>query len=533
VPIEAAPTPGTRAADAATVPTRTPRVAIIGTGFSGVAVAAELQRCGVTSFTLLEKADEVGGVWRDNTYPGAACDVPSHLYSFSWAPSADWSSRFAPQAEIHAYLQRVVEARGLRPHCRLGVEVVRAVWSDVTATWDLHLDTGEVLEFDVLVAGTGQLNRPAIPRLPGLDDFAGVHFHSARWDHDVDLTGRRVVVVGTGASAIQFVPHLAEAADHVTVVQRSAPWVVRKGDRRYTTLERRAFATVPGYAAAHRAYLYVRSEGRWPAFSGNPLASRAATELATRHLERAIDDPALRGRLLPTYPIGCKRILQSNDWYPTLARDDVEVVTGGVARVRPDAVVLEDGTRLPCDTIVWGTGFRTTEFLAPIEVVGRDGVELDDAWSAGAEAHLGITVAGFPNLFLMYGPNTNLGHNSIILMIESQARYVGRALRTMVDDGLASIEVREDVHRRFNDSLQRRLGSSVWAGGCDSWYVDEHGRIVNNWVGTTVEYRWRTRRFRARDHVLVRRDQLPTRTDLDPAALAAAADQHPVAEVAR
>jgi cation diffusion facilitator CzcD-associated flavoprotein CzcO len=514
-------------------PTRTPRVAIIGTGFSGVAVAAELQRRGITSFTLLEKADEVGGVWRDNTYPGAACDVPSHLYSFSWAPNAAWSLRFAPQAEIHAYLQRVVEARGLRPHCRLGVEVLRAVWSDATATWDLHLDTGEVLEFDVLVAGTGQLNRPATPRLPGLDDFAGVHFHSARWDHEADLTGRRVVVVGTGASAIQFVPAIAEAAGHVTVVQRSAPWVVRKGDRRYTALERRAFASLPGYGAAHRAYLYVRSEGRWPAFSGNRLASRAATELAIRHLERAVDDPALRERLLPDHPIGCKRILQSNDWYPALTREDVEVVTGGVARVEPDAVVLDDGTRLPCDAIVWGTGFRTTEFLAPIEVVGRDGAELNDAWRAGAEAHLGVTVAGFPNLFLMYGPNTNLGHNSIIFMLECQARYVGQAVRTMVDEGLASIEVREDVHRRFNDSLQRRLRDSVWSGGCDSWYVDERGRIVNNWVGTTLEYRWRTRRFRPREHVLVRRQELPTRTDRDPAAVAAGAVQHPFEEVVR
>jgi cation diffusion facilitator CzcD-associated flavoprotein CzcO len=501
-------------------PTRTPRVAIVGTGFSGVAVAAELQRRGITSFTLFEKADEVGGVWRDNTYPGSACDVPSHLYSFSWAPNPDWSLRFAPQHEILAYLRRVVDDLGLAPHCRLGTEVVRAVWSDATAVWDLHLASGEVVEADVVVAGTGQLNRPAVPDLPGLDTFAGDHFHSARWDHDLDLTGRRAVVVGTGASAIQFVPVLAGRADHVTVVQRSAPWVVHKADRAYSRFERRAFTEVPGYARAHRAYLYLRSEGRWPAFSGNPVAARAATRMATRHLEAGVADPALRARLTPDYPIGCKRILQSDDWYPALDRPNVDVVDGAAVRVDPDAVVLRDGTRLPCDTIVWGTGFRTTEFLAPIEVVGRDGVELDDAWRAGAEAHLGITVAGFPNLFLMYGPNTNLGHNSIIFMLECQARYVGQALRTVVDEGLAAVEVRDDVHRRFNDSLQRRLRESVWAGGCDSWYVDEHGRIVNNWAGTTLEYRWRTRRFRRHEHVLTRRDELPTRTDLDPAAVA-------------
>jgi cation diffusion facilitator CzcD-associated flavoprotein CzcO len=489
--------------------TRTPRVGIIGTGFSGVAIAAELQDLGIHSFTLLERSAEVGGVWRDNHYPGAACDVPSHLYSFSWKPNPDWSLRFAPQAEIRAYLEDAVRARGLLPHCRLGVEVVRAVWSERTATWDVHLHTGEVLTFDVLVAGTGQLNRPAIPALPGLEGFAGASFHSARWDHDADLAGRDVVVVGTGASAIQFVPHLAEEAARVSIVQRSAPWVVPKADRRYSARERAAFARLPGYAAAYRAYLYVRSEGRWPAFSGNPLAARLATELATRHLEREIADPDLFDRLLPDHPIGCKRILQSNDWYPALDRPNVDVVEGSVARVERDAVVLADGTRLPADAIVWGTGFRTTEFLAPMEIVGRGGTELNDAWRDGAEAHLGITVAGFPNLFLMYGPNTNLGHNSIIFMLECQARYIGQAVRTMAEEDLASVEVREDTHRRFNDSLQRRLRASVWAGGCDSWYVDENGRIVNNWVGTTLEYRWRTRRFDPSDHELTARRELP------------------------
>ncbi|WP_083441583.1 flavin-containing monooxygenase [Nitriliruptor alkaliphilus] len=498
--------------------TRTPRVGVIGTGFSGVAIAAELQTLGIHSFTMLEKADEIGGVWRDNTYPGAACDVPSHLYAFSWKPESDWSLRFAPQAEIHAYLQDAARERGLLPHIRFGVEVVRAVWSDTAATWHVHLDTGEIVTFDVLVAGTGQLNRPAIPALPGIDGFTGLHFHSARWDHAADLEGRDMVVIGTGASAIQFVPHLAETAQQVTVVQRSAPWVVPKADRAYSARQRATFARVPGYARAYRAFQYLRYESRWPAFSGNALAGRAATAIARRHMESSVHDPELRERLTPDHPIGCKRILQSNDWYPALARPNVDVVDGRVTRVEADAVVLDDGTRLPCDTIVWGTGFKTTEFLAPIELRGRGGTDLNDAWRDGAEAHLGITVAGFPNLFLMYGPNTNLGHNSIIFMLECQARYIGQAVARMAEDDLASIEVREDVHRRFNDSLQRRLQGSVWAGGCDSWYVDEHGRIVNNWAGTTLEYRWRTRRFVARDHLLVRRRDLPTGNDLAPAA---------------
>jgi cation diffusion facilitator CzcD-associated flavoprotein CzcO len=494
--------------------TRTPRVAIIGTGFSGVAAAVELRRRGLNDVTLFEKADEIGGVWRDNTYPGAACDVPSHLYSFSWAPKPDWSMKFAPQHEIRTYLRQVVHDQGLLPHCRFGIEVTEARWHDATATWRLRTADGDQLTFDVLVAGTGQLNRPATPALPGRDRFAGVDFHSARWDHDTDLSGRRVVVVGTGASAIQFVPHVAEVADHVTVVQRSAPWVVPKRDRRYLPVEQAAFATVPGWEQVHRAYLYVRAEGRWPAFSGDPVAARLATTLATRHLRRGVpDDPELRARLLPDDPIGCKRILQSNDWYPTLTRPDVEVVEGAVTRIEPDAVVLDDGRRLPCDAIIWGTGFRTTEFLAPMTITGRDGHDLEDAWRDGAEAHLGTTVAGFPNLFLMYGPNTNLGHNSIIFMLECQARYIAQALRTMRRRDLASIEVREDVHRRFNSDLQERLGDSVWNGGCASWYRDASGRIVNNWAGTTVEYRWRTRRFDPSAHVLVARSDLPTRTD--------------------
>lgn len=497
-----------------TIGTRSPRVGIIGTGFSGVAAAVELQRRGIRSVTLLEKAAEVGGVWRDNTYPGAACDVPSHLYSFSWAPNPAWSLKFAPQDEIRAYLQRVARERGLLPHCRFGVEVARATWDPDHATWTVTATDGRVWVFDVLITGTGQLSRPAIPDLPGVADFAGPSFHSAEWDHDVDLTGRRVVVIGTGASAIQFVPHVAEVAEHVTVVQRSAPWVVSKPDRPYREVEKAAFDHVPGWDRIYRSYLYVRSEGRWPAFSGNPLAAKAAEAIATRHLRRGVAaDPELGDRLLPDEAIGCKRILQSDDWFPTLASEHVDVVDGRVFAVERDAVVLGDGTRLPCDVVLYGTGFHTTELLAPMEIVGGDGVTLDDAWQRGAEAYLGAEVAGFPNLFVMYGPNTNLGHNSIIFMLECQARYVGQAIERLRDQDLASVEVRDDIHRRFNDTLQDRLRGSVWNSGCNSWYVDANGRIVNNWVGTTLEYRWRTRRYDPAAHHLVRRSELPVRTD--------------------
>lgn len=488
----------------------TPRIGIVGTGFSGVAAAVELQRRGLRNVTLLEKADEVGGVWRDNTYPGAACDVPSHLYSFSWAPNPDWSLKFAPQDEIRSYLQRVARDHGLLPRCRFGVEVDRATFDEASATWRVDAADGRTFTFDVLITGTGQLSRPAIPDLPGVDRFAGTSFHSARWDHDADLDHARVVVIGTGASAIQFVPPVAERAAHTTVVQRSAPWVVHKPDRRYGPLEKAAFARLPGWAKLYRAYLYARSEGRWPAFSGNPLAASAATRLATRHLRQGVaGHDALVDQLLPDDPIGCKRILQSDDWYPTLAREDVDVVDGRVVAVRPDGVTLDDGRDIDCDVIIYGTGFRTTELLAPMTIVGRDGTELEQAWSAGAQAYLGCEIAGFPNLFVMYGPNTNLGHNSIIFMLERQAAYIGQAIERLRDEDLATVEVRADVQQRYDEELQARLRDSVWNAGCASWYRNDAGRIVNNWAGTTVEYAWRTRRYQPALHLETRRDELP------------------------
>jgi cation diffusion facilitator CzcD-associated flavoprotein CzcO len=469
---------------------------VIGAGFSGIGIAVRLKQAGVTDLVLFERTADVGGVWRDNTYPGAACDVPSHLYSFSFAPEGRWSRRFAEQPEIHGYLQRVATEYDVRRHVRFGTEVRRSVWDDARRVWRLQLSTGEQHEADVLVAACGQLSRPAYPEVPGLADFAGTAFHSAQWDHGHDLTGERVVVLGTGASAIQFVPEIAKRAAHVTVLQRSAPWVIPKPDRPYGPRTQQLLRRHPLLLKADRLRTFVGNETRSLGFNTEPRLMKALELRFRRHLRRQVPDPALRARITPTDPIGCKRILQSNDWYPALQRPNVALVTDPVVRVRPEGVETADGTVHRADTLVLGTGFTATELLVPMEVVGRDG-SLREAWKDGAQAHLGSAVAGFPNLFLLYGPNTNLGHNSIILMLESQFRWIVQAIRQVRPGG--SVEVRAQVQRDYNALLQRRLKGTVFAGGCRSWYLTKDGRNTQNWPGSTIEFRLRTRRLRLAD----------------------------------
>ncbi|MGZ6793758.1 MAG: flavin-containing monooxygenase [Mycobacteriales bacterium] len=473
------------------------RVTIIGAGFSGIGLAAQLLMDGVTDLTVLERGEDVGGVWRDNTYPGAACDVVSHLYSFSFAPEGRWSRRFAPQPEIHAYLRRVAEDFGVLPHVRFGTEVARAVYDEDRRCWDLELADGSTHETDVLVAACGQLSRPSYPRVPGVGEFAGPAFHSAEWDHDVDLTGKRVVVVGTGASAIQFVPEVAKRAAHVTVLQRSAPYVIPKPDRPYGPRAQRVLAEHPAVLKADRLRAFVGNEARSLGFNTAPKLLAGHQALFARLLRKQVADPELRAKLMPDYPIGCKRILISNDWYPALGLPHVDLVTSPVARVLPTGVQTEDGAVHEADVVIYGTGFAATELLLPMQVVGRGGRTMSEAWRDGAEAYLGTAVSGFPNLFLLYGPNTNLGHNSIILMLESQFAWVRQAVRRIRPGG--SLEVREDVQRAFNSWLQTRLKHTVFAGGCTSWYLTADGRNTQNWPGTTVAFRLRTRRLKESD----------------------------------
>ncbi|WP_329521453.1 MULTISPECIES: flavin-containing monooxygenase [Thermomonosporaceae] len=474
---------------------------IIGSGFGGIGMAIRLKRAGVRDLVVLEKADDLGGTWRDNTYPGAACDVPSHLYSFSFEPKTDWTRRFPPQPEILDYLRHCAREHGVLPLIRFGTEVTEARFDQERGLWRVSTTGGE-LEAPVLISACGQLNRPELPAIEGRGDFAGPSFHTARWDHGADLRGKRVAVVGTGASAVQVVPEIAAEAASVRLFQRSAPYVIDKPDRPYRRWERAALRAVPGLHALSRAKTYAAYELRALGFVKYPVLMRALERRFRRSLDGQVADPRLREALVPGYPMGCKRILISNDFYPALSRPDVELVTSPITRITPAGIETRSGTH-PVDVIIYATGFRATEFLAPMKITGLDGRELNEAWRDGAQAHLGITVSGFPNLFLLYGPYTNLGHNSIIYMLESQFRYVTGCVEAMRRAGLAWIDVRPDVQDAFTREMRERLRSTVWDAGCESWYMTADGTVVNNWPGFTFAYRRATRRpdprhFRAR-----------------------------------
>jgi cation diffusion facilitator CzcD-associated flavoprotein CzcO len=471
-----------------------PRVAIVGSGFGGLCMAIQLKRAGIDSFTILEKADRLGGTWRDNTYPGAACDSPAFAYCFSFEQKTDWSRKWSPQPEILGYMEHCARKYDVLPHIRFGAEVVDARFDADAGVWRVRTAVGETIEAEVLVSGVGQLNRPAAPALPGLARFRGVSFHSARWRHDVDLAGQDVAVIGNAASAIQFVPQIAPAVKHLSVFQRSANWMIARNDRAYGEREKRLFARFPLLARAHRWWLWFTYEQRFPVFRQNRPLSWLMTRIAERNMRECVPDAALQRALRPDYPIGAKRILISDDYYQALGRKNVEVVSGAIERVTEDGIVTRDGRSVPADVIIFATGFESTAFLVPMRIEGLEGRVLEEVWKDGAEAYLGVSVAGFPNFFMLYGPNTNLGHNSIIFMIECQVRYIMDCLRALAERDLAWLDVRADVMRRYNERLQAILARSVWAKVGKSWYKRADGRITNNWSGSTVEYWWRTRR---------------------------------------
>jgi cation diffusion facilitator CzcD-associated flavoprotein CzcO/acetyl esterase/lipase len=476
-----------------------PSIAIIGAGFGGIGLGIELKRAGFDDFTILERAEGIGGVWRDNTYPGATCDVPSHLYSFSFEPNPDWSRRYSPQSEILGYLERCVRKYGLERQLRLGTEVTRAEFDESTGRWKIETSAGEPLEVDVLVSACGQLSRPALTRIRGAQRFRGPIFHTARWDHSVELEGKRVAVIGTGASTIQVVPGIADQVGGLHVYQRSAPYVIPKKDRPYRDWERRVFRWFPPARLLQRLQQWLVFEFFIAAFNQFRPVGRLGLRISERHLEEQVSDPELRRTLTPDHVLGCKRVLISGDYYATLERPNVELVSQGVREVTEDGVVADDGTERPADVIVLSTGFESTRFLAPMEIRGRGGADLNEAWQDGANAYLGMTVAGFPNLFVMYGPNTNLGSGSIIYQLESQIAYIVDAVRKLAI-GLGPLSVKREVQEAYGREMQERLSTSVWQTGCNNWYLDEHGRNTNNWPGFTLEYRWRTRRLDPSDY---------------------------------
>jgi cation diffusion facilitator CzcD-associated flavoprotein CzcO len=475
------------------------RVIIVGAGFGGIGMAIQLVKRGERRFAMLEQADDVGGCWRDNTYPGAACDIPSHLYSFSFEPGTAWSRAYAPQPEILAYLRACVRKYGLSRHLRFGTTVRGAQYDAGAGLW--NVDTGtDTLRARSLVIACGQLSRPALPDIAGRERFRGAQFHSARWNHEVSLDGRRIAVIGTGASAIQFVPAIAPRAGRLHVFQRSPPYLVPKPDREYSSWEQALHRRLPALTAASRARIYLNNEARAVTLAVPRLVA-GYQWLFRRHLERQIADPALRRKLTPDYPIGCKRVLISNDYYPALARNNVELVTDRIQEITAHGVMTNDGHERAVDAIIYGTGFTANEFLAPMTIRGLH-TTLDEAWQHGAEAYLGITVSGFPNLFMLYGPNTNLGHNSIIYMLESQIGYVMQCLEQL--HRIKHLDVRPDIQRAFNASLQQQLAGSVWAGDCTSWYKNAAGKVTNNWAGYTFAYRRITRVLRLDDYAIER-----------------------------
>ena len=478
-------------------------VAILGAGAAGLCMAIKLQKAGIDNFTVLEKGPSVGGTWRDNTYPGSGCDVPSMLYSYSFEPKADWSRKFAGQAEIVDYFEGVARKYRLTPHIRFNTEVTEARFDEAAGLWRIRTAAGEEFSANVLVSGVGQLNRPAFPKIDGLDLFKGAQFHSARWDHSVDLAGKNIAVIGNGASAIQFVPEIAPKVGKLTIFQRTPNWCVPKPDRPFTEREKKLFRSMPWLVRAQRWLTWLMLERNFLAFTQGIFFGKLFERASKKELEAHISDPELRKKLTPGYPAGCKRILLTNDWFPTLARPNVHVETSHIARISENAVVTEDGVSHPADVVILATGFESTDFLAPMKIVGRGNADLNDVWAAGAEAHRGVAVAGFPNFFMLYGPNTNLGHNSIIFMIECQANYIAQCVQALQNGKLRYIDVRKEAMAEFNAALQKDMQKTVWAAGCASWYKTADGKVTNNWSSFTARYWWEMRHPDFAEYALV------------------------------
>lgn len=492
-------------------------VLIVGAGFGGIGAAIKLLESGEDRILILEKADEVGGTWRENTYPGCACDVQSHLYSYSFAGKADWTKRFAPWDEIQSYIVDCTEKYGLRRYIAHGEEVLSAEYDEALARWTVKTRSGSQYRARFFIMGTGPLHIPNKPAFPGMEKFKGKIFHSAEWEHDYPLEGKRVVSIGTGASAIQYIPSIAPRVSHLTVIQRSPAWVIPRDERAYSALTKTAFEKLPLLRKAYRASLYLRNEARLlPIF--NARLAEGLQQLAKLFLFVQVRDPETRRKLTPDYTIGCKRVLISNEYYPTFNRENVDLVTDKIREFRENSIVMESGKEIPADCVILGTGFLTDprSYLGNFEIRGRDGLLLLDAWRDLPEAYLGITVPRFPNMFQLIGPNSGLGHNSMIFMIEAQVHYILRAIEAMRARGADSVEISEAATKRFGKEVEEALKGTVWASGCVSWYQEAGGgRNIAIWPYSTIRYWWRTRRINPADHIF---SKASVRTPVEAAA---------------
>jgi cation diffusion facilitator CzcD-associated flavoprotein CzcO len=469
------------------IPRRKLEVIVVGAGLGGIAAAIELRQHGITDVTILERAPDLGGTWFYNSYPGAACDVPSHLYSFSYAKRRDWSQLCSPQTEIHDYIRDVARSHGVDGLVQPNRTVTRCSWSEESCRWTVETAELQTYDADVLVLATGQLHQPAFPRIEGIDAFEGHSFHSARWDHRYSLAGKRVAVIGTGASAVQFVPEIARDVGQLTVFQRTGNWFLPRKNRRYPAIVKQAIKRLPGLQEFRRRFMFQYCESITLAIRHPRTIGRLAGARSAAFMSSQLKDPALRRKAWPDYTFGCKRVLFSSYYLPALERANVDLVTDAITQVLPEGVVTQDGTVREFDCIIWATGFRTNDFMFPMAVAGRDGVELSEQWSGGAHAHLGMTVPDYPNMFVMYGPNTNTSGGSIIFYLETQAAYIRQALEQLSEREAGAIEVRAEVEAASDRALQARFAGTAWTQ-CDSWYRDEQGRIVANWPGYMREY---------------------------------------------
>nr|WP_222858399.1 NAD(P)/FAD-dependent oxidoreductase [Paraburkholderia phenoliruptrix] len=494
----------TSASSSAFTPAIAPRIAIVGSGFSGIGMAVRLKKMGITSFTIYEAAADIGGTWRDNTYPGAGCDVPSHLYSFSFEPNPAWSRVFSGQAEILAYLKHCASKYGVERYVRCNARVVAARFDEARYVWAIELDahgTRETIEADVLIAASGGLSRPAMPRIAGIERFEGKLFHSARWDHAYPLEGKHVAVIGTGASAIQFVPQIQPRVAQLDLFQRTAPWIMPKPDKRIGRRAQWLFEHLPFTQRLVRSAIYWKLESQALAFVRNPKLMNRPMKLCLSYLERRIKDPELRAKLTPNYRLGCKRVLLSSNYYRALVEPNVNVITTGIREIVADGIITQDGVHRRVDAIICGTGFQVNDVGPPFDVTGIGGADLGTLWLRdGAQAYLGTSIAEFPNYFMIVGPNTSLGHNSMIYMIESQVQYIADCLRVLRQRNARAMNLRPDVQRDYNTRLQEDMRRSVWVSGCHSWYQTQSGKVTTQWPGFTFSFRKRTRRARPRDY---------------------------------